>query len=689
MSAGKLTNQAAETARRLRRQAVDAIYHGWLGPARSRIAARRLRREMEEARGAPPSSAASNDDATLTVVLRMGGDPVRTSFCLHHLFRASRRRIELRIVSQSGDGDLELATSGWPEDWERRLELVPSHVHVAASHTARCVLLLSDKVAPDPAALGAACDEIERENGADVLVPRLHLPHGGILSAGGMLIDGDPIAYGRWSASARPAIMFRREVDYGSTDLLLLSADAFTSIAPSLDSASGDEEAIGVGVCRQLREHNYRLVYEPDFSGLFLAPTISAVAAAPASKPAATILRERDRAAVRGRILMIEDRVPHVWLGAGFPRSQAIVNELLALGYFVTFYPTHDVPDWWPDVRKTLDPRVEVMLGAQPNELRRFLRARFGYYDACIVSRPHNMRAVKATLMEARSKGDRMRLIYDAEAIFAVREVVQRRMRGEIVSNQEEAQAAKEEVALTQGCDAVLTVSGGEAAHFNAGRDTAGARAVHVLSYVVTPNLTAAAFEERSGFLFVGGIHDLRWPNADALRWFVDDVLPLLRRELGAAANLSTVGLNLTGWRPETVDGVKALGVVDDLTDVYGRARVFIAPTRFAAGIPLKIYGAAAAGVPVVATSLLASQLGWRRGTELCVADTAEEFARACAELHSDKALWQRLREAAFARVSDECSEERFRDTLEAALGSDQPAERRSPAVARAGDLCA
>ena len=55
--------------------------------------------------------------------------------------------------------------------------------------------------------------------------------------------------------------------------------------------------------------------------------------------------------------------------------------------------------------------------------------------------------------------------------------------------------------------------------------------------------------------------------------------------------------------------GVTCLGPVPDLTDEYARARVFIAPTRFAAGIPFKVHEALSYGLPVVGSRLISEQL--------------------------------------------------------------------------------
>src|SRR5207253_7021477 len=90
-------------------------------------------------------------------------------------------------------------------------------------------------------------------------------------------------------------------------------------------------------------------------------------------------------------------------------------------------------------------------------------------------------------------------------------------------------------------------------------------------------------------------------------------------------------------------EGVELLGAVEDLVPLYNRARVFIAPTRFSAGVPLKVYEAAAHGLPVVATDLLARQLGWEPGEDLLAAPASDPdaFASACARLHDDADLWQ------------------------------------------------
>jgi len=105
---------------------------------------------------------------------------------------------------------------------------------------------------------------------------------------------------------------------------------------------------------------------------------------------------------------------------------------------------------------------------------------------------------------------------------------------------------------------------------------------------------------------------------------------------------------------------------------------VFVAPARFAAGIPLKIYDAAAHGIPIVTTPLLASQLSWTAGRELLVGADAPELAAECVRLYTDSSLWEQMRAAALARVTAECARTVFTDRLRKIIAEALPA--------RAGD---
>jgi glycosyltransferase involved in cell wall biosynthesis len=148
-------------------------------------------------------------------------------------------------------------------------------------------------------------------------------------------------------------------------------------------------------------------------------------------------------------------------------------------------------------------------------------------------------------------------------------------------------------------------------------------------------------------------------PNYDGLAWFIEEVLPLIERSLQWETRLTVAGYIAPGVsldRFKDHPRVTLRGPVSDLVPLYDANRVFVAPARFAAGIPYKVHEAAAFGLPVVATSLLANQLGWGDADPIGVADVTDPagFAARVIALHRDAPLWARIREGALARVAAE-----------------------------------
>ena len=117
-------------------------------------------------------------------------------------------------------------------------------------------------------------------------------------------------------------------------------------------------------------------------------------------------------------------------------------------------------------------------------------------------------------------------------------------------------------------------------------------------------------------------------PNKDAVRWFVEEILPRVQKSVPEAK------LVVTGKVPDDcrdlaqVPGVCLTGYLDSLDDVLSTATVCVVPLRAGGGTRLKILEAWASGVPVVSTSVGAAGLdGARDGIHLVLAEDAESFA--------------------------------------------------------------
>jgi len=167
----------------------------------------------------------------------------------------------------------------------------------------------------------------------------------------------------------------------------------------------------------------------------------------------------------------------------------------------------------------------------------------------------------------------------------------------------------------------------------------------------------------------VGSIYELESPNADSVLWLTHEIFPLIQNQLDQTIELIIIGNNTVEEIKQKINNlnnlsIKLLGKVDDLIPFYNQARLFVAPTRYAAGIPHKVHEAAAYGLPIITTSLIAQQLGWNPETELLVADDPVNFAQQCVKLYQDSTLWNQLRKNALKRVETECYPQIFSEKL-------------------------
>lgn len=131
-------------------------------------------------------------------------------------------------------------------------------------------------------------------------------------------------------------------------------------------------------------------------------------------------------------------------------------------------------------------------------------------------------------------------------------------------------------------------------------------------------------------------------PNADAARWLAEDIAPRLR-QLRPQVEVRLVGTNLGLGGLHDPPRVTLTGWVPDIVPELARADVVAVPVRFGSGTRVKILEAFAHRIPVVSTTLGAEGLEARHGEHLLLADTADDFAAACARLLDDRELRSRL----------------------------------------------
>jgi O-antigen biosynthesis protein len=567
---------------------------------------------------------------------------------------------ELVIVDNASDGEtqtfLERLRNVHVQRNERNLGFGAACTIGARLARAPYVCFLNNDTMVTPGWLQALVATLEREPDCGAVGSRLIHTDGRLQEAGGTIWrDGSGWGYGRGLDPTAPEVSYRREVDYCSAASLLVRRELFLELG-GFDERYAPAYYEDTDLCLGIWAAGSKVVYEPRSTVFHLEFGSSGEARAVelhrrnqqrfaakwghllSGRPAPAfenLTRARDRRSGR-RVLVADDRVPNSGRGSGFPRARALLEALVQLGFVVTFMPTTDPTPYEPETSELQQLGVEVLHGAR--DIHATLAERPELYDVAIVSRPHNAHLLDVV----RSFNPRAALVYDAEAVVAVRDLLQAAVEGVVVPDAEARDRVEGELGLMDGADVVLTVSEPERRLV---RERRPALAVEVWGDCVRPRAAKPDFRARRDLLFVGALGTP--PNADAVAYFLQEVFPGIRRRVDCA--LYVVGANpesgLFGQRASFSEGVIFTGFVDDLTAVYDRARVFVAPHRFAAGAPHKVIEAMAHGVPCVLSQLLADQLEVTDGEEALVAADAEQLVEQVARLYRDRRLWRRIQQ--------------------------------------------
>jgi len=180
-----------------------------------------------------------------------------------------------------------------------------------------------------------------------------------------------------------------------------------------------------------------------------------------------------------------------------------------------------------------------------------------------------------------------------------------------------EHMTAEAEQASLQSADALIAIQSTEAGVFE--RLLPGKKVVVAPMPVRSRPLPVPA---EPTALFVGSQHE---PNITGLRWFINDVWPLVRQDI-PLARLLIAGSVCSAFQAPQPEGVEILGRLPDLASAYARASVVIAPILQGSGIKIKILEAASFGRACVTTSVGLEGLEALQPA-LRVADTPHSFA--------------------------------------------------------------
>lgn len=168
---------------------------------------------------------------------------------------------------------------------------------------------------------------------------------------------------------------------------------------------------------------------------------------------------------------------------------------------------------------------------------------------------------------------------------------------------------------------------------------------------------------EPDSIVFVGAFRHS--PNVDAMRYFCNEIFPLILRERPQTR------LYIAGSSPtreilelETNPQITVTGFVDDIRGYYQLAQVVVVPLRTGVGIRGKILEGWAIGRATVATSLACQGLRASHGENIMIADQPKRFAMWTLSLLRNPGFCRRLGEAGRRTVERHYDWDRLADRV-------------------------
>jgi len=176
------------------------------------------------------------------------------------------------------------------------------------------------------------------------------------------------------------------------------------------------------------------------------------------------------------------------------------------------------------------------------------------------------------------------------------------------------------------------------------------------------PNL-----QQREHICFLGSFYISH--NADAVKWFRKEVWPLIV-EKAPQVEFHILGFDNEKFKDELGDNpnVKVIGYVEDAESAVANYRLFVCPMTYGAGMKGKLGTAAAAGTPIVTTSIGAEGFDFVDGQDCFIADEPQDFADKCLRLLSEDSLWSQFSTKAKAMVAEKFSIEAVTEKIQALL---------------------
>lgn len=365
--------------------------------------------------------------------------------------------------------------------------------------------------------------------------------------------------------------------------------------------------------------------------------------------------------------LVIDNQLPDVARDAASSAIVSHIRSLQRLGFEVSFTAPHMRGD--PSEIEALG--VRSYLKPWVNSVEELLEHQSGAFHVVYLHRFSNASRYLSLVRHHQPRAHVIYSVADLHHLRLAREAAVEK-RDDLMRHAEWMK--RQEIWLATQADAVVTHSTVEREIL---RRHLPAKEIIVAPWHVPPKPTAASFAERGGVGFIG--HFGHRPNIDAVECLIGSIMPAVWG-IDPSIVCYLAGTDAPDrLRRLAGDRVQILGALPDLSELFDRVRLTVAPLAFGAGIKGKVLESLAAGAPCVCTPIAAEGLGFPPQLARFVGETAAELAEAMVALHSDEKLNQEIAAAGLDFINDFASELRVDTALAQAAGV-------APSANRGGD---
>lgn len=548
------------------------------------------------------------------------------------------------------------------------------------------IVFLNNDTEPTARWLDELLFVFENFDGVGLAGSKLIYPDGALQEAGGIVWEtGDPWNYGRGGNPFDPRYSYTRICDYLSGAAIMVPADLWRQLGGfSMEFAPAYFEDTDLAF--KVRNAGKKVVFAPrslviHYEGLSNGTDQTASSGmkrfqeinrpkfkrkwpalfAGNGKAGENVDLAKDRG-ISKRVLFIDAEFPRIDQDAGSYAAIQEIRMFQALGCKVTFAPLNlTYIGRHTDYLQRLG--VETIHMPFYPDIATFLKARGAEFDLAYLTRYGVAGQVLEPIARFARQAKTIINVADLHFLRSIREALSERNDAKL---QNALLLRDDELATLGRADLVLSYSSVEqvviTSHVPRGPKTG------IVPWVIDTIPVAVPFANRKDIAFIGGFRHA--PNVAAVRFFADEVMPLLRKALPGVRFL-VYGSHMPP-EIEALDSedVVIKGYVADVAEVFSSCRIFVAPLLSGAGMKGKVLDCMAAGIPSVLSSIATEGIGLREGVDTIIANRPEEWVDGISRLYRDDKAWNAMsksvQELAASRYSFKAGVEKLQDALAA-----------------------